>query len=196
MARPRSFDEDIVVDAAMTAFWQTGFSETPIGVLEKATGLKRVSIYNTFGDKEGLFLAALDRYHLNAMELYDGNLAHGGLDAIQHLFTSMSAETTDNSPANSGCLMVNTILDVRRMSEAVQSRVATYRAMLQRSFTSALRNARDAGDMNVTDDVIDARATYLVGMLWGALALIRTEGRTTAAADLAHVGNAAIEGWK
>ncbi|MEM9360879.1 MAG: TetR family transcriptional regulator, partial [Pseudomonadota bacterium] len=56
MARPRSFDEATVVNAAMIAFWKLGYCETPIGALEDATGLKRVSIYNAFGDKEGLFL--------------------------------------------------------------------------------------------------------------------------------------------
>lgn len=196
MARPRSFDEDTVIDAAMIAFWRTGFDDTPINALEVATGLKRISLYNAFGDKEGLFLAALDRYHLGATEVYEGMVAQGGLEAIQKLFTSMSAPADPLAPAHSGCLMVNTVLDVRRASDVVKERIDSYRAMLRASFLSALRNSREAGEMSAGDDEIEQRATYLMGLLWGALALIRVEGRTTAAADVAAVGNAVIESWR
>lgn len=196
MARPRSFDEDTVIDAAMIAFWQTGFDDTPINALEQATGLKRISLYNAFGDKQGLFLAALDRYHLGATEVYDGMVAKGGLDEIQQLFTAMSTKTEDGSPANAGCLMVNTVLDVRRAPDIVKERIANYRAMLRNAFVSALRNARDDGEMVADDALIEARATYLLGLLWGALAMVRVEGRTEAAKDVAIVGNAAIDQWR
>ncbi len=196
MARPRTFDEDTVVDAAMIAFWKTGFDDTPINALEAATGLKRISLYNTFGDKQGLFLAALDRYHLGAVEIYEGMVAQGKLDAIQKLFTAMSAPADKGAPAHAGCLMVNTVLDVRRASDVVKGRIEGYRAMLRTSFVSALRNARESGEIVADDALIEARATYLLGVLWGALAMIRVEGNTTAAADVAAVGNGVIDSWR
>ncbi|WP_299707059.1 TetR/AcrR family transcriptional regulator [uncultured Tateyamaria sp.] len=195
MARPRTFDEDTVVDAAMVAFWRTGFDDTPINALEDATGIKRISLYNAFGDKEGLFLAALDRYHLGARDVYEGMVAQGNLDAIQNLFTAMSAPADPDAPAHAGCLMVNTVLDVRRASDEVKARITGYRELLRTSFVSALQNARSEGQMIADDDVIEQRATYLLGLLWGALALIRVEGKTTAAKDVADVGNLTIDGW-
>ncbi|MEX3017621.1 TetR/AcrR family transcriptional regulator [Gymnodinialimonas hymeniacidonis] len=196
MARPRSFDEDTVVDAAMVAFWRTGFDDTPINALEQATGVKRISLYNAFGDKEGLFLAALDRYHLGAVEVYEGTVAKGELDAIQNLFKAMSAPADSDAPAHSGCLMVNTVLDVRRASEEVKERIESYRNLLKRSFVSALTNARSSGQMIADDQLLNQRATYLLGLLWGALAMIRVEGNTTAAKDVAAVGNAVIDSWR
>lgn len=196
MARPRTFDEDTVVYAAMLAFWRTGFDETPVDKLEAATGLKRVSLYNAFGDKEGLFLKALDRYHQGAQELYEGMVAQGGLDAIQELYAAMSAPANRDAPSHAGCLMVNTVLDVRRASDAVREKVKDYRAMLRGAFMSALRNARDQGEMACDNETLEARATFLVGLLWGALAMIRIEGETTAAAPVAQIGNAAIDGWR
>jgi len=196
MARPRSFDEDTVVDAAMVAFWKTGFDDTPINALETATGIKRISLYNAFGDKEGLFLAALDRYHLGAQEVYDGMVAKGDLDAIQSLFTAMSAPADLDAPAHAGCLMVNTVLDVRRASDEVKDRITDYRRLLRSSFVSALQNARSGGQMIADDGLIERRATYLLGLLWGALAMIRVEGKTTAAQDVAEIGNAVIDGWR
>ncbi|MEM9771292.1 MAG: TetR/AcrR family transcriptional regulator [Cyanobacteria bacterium P01_D01_bin.73] len=196
MARPRSFDEDTVIYAAMLAFWRTGFDETPVNELEAVTGLKRVSLYNSFGDKEGLFLRALDRYHQDAKEVYEGGVARGGLDGIQELYAAMSAPADRGAPAHAGCLMVNTVLDVRRASDAVCEKVKTYRTMLYGAFLSALRNARDRNEMTCDDGTLEARATFLVGLLWGALAMIRVEGETTAAAPVARIGNAAIDTWR
>src|SRR5262245_60148529 len=51
-----------VVDRAMMLFWRKGYGGTSIQHLEKATRLRRGSLYNAFGDKQGLFVAALKRY--------------------------------------------------------------------------------------------------------------------------------------
>lgn len=196
MPRPRSFDDDAVIDAAMLAFWRGGYGETPIGALEAATGVKRISLYNAWGDKEGLFLAALDRYHAGAREVYEGTVATGGLDGIQRLFTAMSSVEDPDAPANAGCLMVNTVLDVRRMSEPVREKIADYRAMLWDAFRSALQGAREDGRLDGDDADLDARADFLLATLWGLLAMIRQEGRSTAAARAARVAVETVEGWR
>jgi TetR/AcrR family transcriptional regulator, transcriptional repressor for nem operon len=60
--RPREFDEDAVLAAAAQAFWKNGYHATSIDDLCEATGLLRGSLYGAYGDKRGIFLAALDRY--------------------------------------------------------------------------------------------------------------------------------------
>ena len=92
--------------------------------------------------------------------------------------------------------MVNTVLDVRRASEPVKAKITDYRAMLLASFTSALENARQNGEMICSDAERDRRATYLVGLLWGALAMIRVDNETTAAAPVAEEGNRVINSWR
>ena len=62
MAGVRQFDPDEVVDRAMEVFWTRGYESTSIDDLVEATGINRGSLYNAFGDKQGLFLAAIDRY--------------------------------------------------------------------------------------------------------------------------------------
>jgi AcrR family transcriptional regulator len=59
--QPR-YDEYAVLDAAITVFWQHGYASTSVGELTKATGLARSSLYQRFGDKDGLFNEALARY--------------------------------------------------------------------------------------------------------------------------------------
>ncbi|TXR57353.1 TetR/AcrR family transcriptional regulator [Quadrisphaera setariae] len=62
MARPRSFDEAVVVDAATHCFTDLGYAATSVDDLVIATGLHRGSLYGAFGSKRGLFLAALARH--------------------------------------------------------------------------------------------------------------------------------------
>jgi len=60
--RPRGFERQDAIDAALQAFWEHGFENTSMADLERCVGVGRQSLYNTLGDKRSLFLAALRRY--------------------------------------------------------------------------------------------------------------------------------------
>lgn len=59
MARPRNFDEDVVVAQAADVFGRLGFNAASIDDLVVATGLQRGSLYKAFGSKQMLFQIAL-----------------------------------------------------------------------------------------------------------------------------------------
>jgi TetR/AcrR family transcriptional repressor of nem operon len=59
MARPRNFDEDIVVAQAAQVFGRLGYNAASIDDLVGATGLQRGSLYKAFGSKRNLFELAL-----------------------------------------------------------------------------------------------------------------------------------------
>jgi AcrR family transcriptional regulator len=60
--RPRSFDREAALDAAMGVFWEKGFEATSITDLTAAMGINPPSLYAAFGDKEKLFLESVERY--------------------------------------------------------------------------------------------------------------------------------------
>jgi TetR/AcrR family transcriptional repressor of nem operon len=62
MARPREFDEDAVLDAAVQCFWKQGYETTSVRDLVAQTGIAAASLYNAFGDKRSLYGRALDHY--------------------------------------------------------------------------------------------------------------------------------------
>ena len=62
VGRPRQFDVDQTLDAAMRAFWARGYEATSMADLMAATGLHKGSLYQAFGDKHALFIEALKRY--------------------------------------------------------------------------------------------------------------------------------------
>ena len=195
MARPRGFDEDKVIKKAMTIFWERGYDATSISDLEKATGLSRISIYNTFGDKEGLFLRALDLYHSNATLVFE-KIAQGGLEDIERFFEWFARPFSAKATNQSGCLMVNTILDIWQAEPAVYEKVEAYRNMLRSAYTRALQNAQEKREMEATHTEIADRAEFLVGAQWGAAAVVRFHHSTPAAAPMNKIVCETIRSWQ
>lgn len=62
MPRSREFDPEDVLNRAMMLFWAQGYEATSVRDLIAATGISSSSMYEVFGDKQAVFLAALARY--------------------------------------------------------------------------------------------------------------------------------------
>src|SRR5215212_2984133 len=61
--RPRAFDEEKALDAALKVFWRQGYEGASLPDLTRAMGINRPSMYAAFGNKEALFRKAIDRYN-------------------------------------------------------------------------------------------------------------------------------------
>ncbi|MHA6624146.1 TetR/AcrR family transcriptional regulator [Pseudonocardia sichuanensis] len=171
MPRPRTFDEDRAVDAAMRTFWAQGYEATTTQDLCEATGLGRSSIYNTFTSKHELFTRALLRYietttatQLAVLE----NERRPPVERLRALFTLViDGEAANRRDGRSpGCLTVNTTVELAgRDPEAT--------ALLERDQqrrTEALRDViaagqRDGGITSPRDPV--ALARYLNAVIGG-----------------------------
>lgn len=62
MAGKRKFDEEKVLDAVMRTFWTFGWRAASMDALADAAGLQKGSLQNAYGNKEALFLLAIERY--------------------------------------------------------------------------------------------------------------------------------------
>ncbi|MCG8367889.1 MAG: TetR/AcrR family transcriptional regulator [Pseudanabaenales cyanobacterium] len=114
MARPRKFNVDEALDAAMNAFWERGYEATSLADLMQAMGLQKGSIYKAFGDKHSLFMNAMERY-LNAAYEFHRTVIEGeaspkeGLKAWIEKLTEFS---TSKQGICRGCLMINTTIEL------------------------------------------------------------------------------------
>ncbi|GHD05926.1 TetR/AcrR family transcriptional regulator [Zhihengliuella salsuginis] len=142
MGRVQTFETDVVVRAARAVFWQRGFEEASIPELEQATGLRRSSLYNTFGSKRGLFDAAVASYlrEVIAPRLRPLTEAPVGADAVVDYLMGMRAGLDDPEAdaARHGCLLMNTAGAPVAMEQAVGEAVAAYREELRRALASGI----------------------------------------------------------
>jgi AcrR family transcriptional regulator len=67
--RPRAFDARTVIGQAREVFWDRGFSAASLDTLSAATKLNRPSLYGAFGDKEELYLDALEGYREDSLDV-------------------------------------------------------------------------------------------------------------------------------
>ncbi|MGI9462875.1 MAG: TetR/AcrR family transcriptional regulator, partial [Aestuariivirgaceae bacterium] len=58
----KKFENEVVLEKAMHAFWARGYEATSIQDLIECMGINRGSIYATFRDKRNLFVKALEHY--------------------------------------------------------------------------------------------------------------------------------------
>jgi AcrR family transcriptional regulator len=171
MPRPRTFDEDRAVDAAMRTFWANGYEATTTEDLCAATGLGRSSIYNTFSSKHELFRRSLLRYVEMMTTTQLGILEDEGRPPVERLRALFSAVidgemATRRDGRSIGCLTVNTTVELAgRDPEAAEivGRDGERRAAALRIVIAA---AQRGGEITSGRDP-DALARYLNAVIGG-----------------------------
>ncbi len=195
MARPREFDTEDLLEKAMLAFWEGGLQGTSMRQLEAVTGVKQVSLYNAFGNKEGLFLAVLDRYADRMASALDRHLENRELDGIGAFLKSVVTPEA-GFPYNSfGCLMVNTALAAAAGGPAVKTRVESCRAMIGEKLGAALGRAKSRGRLRRGLN-LDQCTELLVSTLWGISVTIRLAGDQTAGKPAAKALIRTLGDWR
>lgn len=146
MARPRTFDESEVLQRAVDLFRARGFERASMPELTSHLGICRQSLYNAFGDKRGLYLAALDRY---GSQEVDTKLAHlsaapSPLEGVRTLILSWSAAAAQ-CPTD-GCLTITAIVDSTGDEEA-RCLVEGHVDRLEKGIRAALKKAQTQGEL-------------------------------------------------
>jgi TetR/AcrR family transcriptional repressor of nem operon len=170
MGRFPEYDEDAVLSGAMHAFRRQGYGGASIRDLEKATGLKAGSIYNSFGSKEGLFAAAFAHYNRVVLQRRIERHApsEAGLDGLRQLFLSLLNERDKES---FGCLVTNAAVELGgrdRSHGCVDEGLRT----LKMTFAQRVQAARDEGLLGTGADA-NVVAVKLLALYQGILVLIR-----------------------
>lgn len=168
MARPKAFNEDTVLSAAMMCFWRQGYSATSMKDLEAATGLTPGSLYNSFGSKDGLFLSSLDHYidKVVRRRVQKYLLEGDPLEGIEAYF--YEGFRSGERQIKGGCLLINTSTELGPHDQTVRKRVLKGMKVAQLGLESAIARAKDTGQLDSSVDT-KARATHLGLMLNGML---------------------------
>lgn len=197
MARPRQFVEEEVLDKALMCFWKNGYEGTSLTDLESATGVGRISLYNTFKDKENLFIAAQKKYHQNSQEymteLFTRDSAN--LSDLISFIQGIAVQLEGATPRKFGCLMLNTVLDVNSIGDKARSNIKIYRAMIIGLYEDFLKKLQDRGEIKA-DLNVQSAAAFIVGAIWGAVAVNKLYEDLTEAALQLEIVLETIASWR
>jgi len=186
MARPRSFDPDTVLARAMDAFWAKGFEGTSMDDLVRATGLKKGSLYAAFGDKQRLYLAAIERYERVIVDDAIATLrsAADPLAGIAGVFDTIVAAVEQHADRR-GCLICNASVDRAPYDRTTERRVLSTLARIQRAIAAALQRAAPA--LPAPD--ADTAASQLLASYMGLRVMARAG---VSASELRRIADSAI----
>ncbi|VCU61107.1 Transcriptional regulator, TetR family [Tritonibacter mobilis] len=122
--RPRKFDERAVRQTIMETFWQKGYAATSLDDLSKATGLVRPSLYAAFGNKEEMFLRAMDDFVIRVQGDLNRQVPRDATpeDALRIIYTAM-LEIYSRAQAR-GCLVFSTAVAEAPTHPEIRSRLA------------------------------------------------------------------------
>jgi len=164
--RPRSFDRDAALAAAMDVFWQKGFEATSISDLTEAMGINPPSLYSAFGDKERLFLEAIESYSKRRGEKCPYSDEPTARGAIERLLTYMAQDLTESSHPR-GCLMMMAAATAANTSAALQKVLTEKRMEAREHLRLRIKQGIEEGDVPAGTDVgalADFYSTILTGM--------------------------------
>ncbi|MCR9256511.1 MAG: TetR/AcrR family transcriptional regulator [Alphaproteobacteria bacterium] len=154
MSRPREYDRDDALDAAMRTFWRYGYERTSYPVLEKAMNMNRGSIYAAFGDKQALYFEALDSYiaHRNhRMETGLGNDAAPIKTALQAYFTSV-IDFSLGEGEYCGCMLANSAVELGPFDETANERIWNGFLDTEEILVKRLEKAQAQGQLGIEKD--------------------------------------------
>jgi AcrR family transcriptional regulator len=176
MARPRTFDEADVVEAAREQFWTRGYSSTSVDDLTAATGLGKGSLYGAFGDKHSLFVRALDDYCTTTVARVSAQLRQPGVPAIDRLANHVQAIVGDviADADGRGCMMAKSSAELGGSDLDVDRIVGDSLRRWRSDLVDCLVEAQGDGAITAEADP-QALATMLLGLLRG-LEVLRNGG--------------------
>jgi TetR/AcrR family transcriptional repressor of nem operon len=165
--RPREFDAGQALQQAMTLFWERGYEATSVQDLVDRTGVNRSSLYSAWGDKQGVFLAALDLYRDRVVgrRLFDLEQPDSALAELRGYFEGLGRAGQGERLRN-GCLMTNSAVERAPQDAPSARRIRDHLERVERAFRGALARARERGEIRRDTDVDDL-ARYLTGSAQG-----------------------------
>jgi len=190
MARPRIYDEDVVINKALSLFWQKGFSDTSSRDLIAGTGLSNGSLFNSFGDKNKLYLACLQKYdavYISALErLLVSDIPFR--EKIEKVFEG-TAKKIANGSGYEGCFYFNSSVDSSIHDDAILTLTLAIKHRLEQAFRTAVDMARKTGQLSVKSYGTDL-AEHLMTVTTGLRSIVKAN---TPEAEMARSIRSAIK---
>jgi AcrR family transcriptional regulator len=189
--RPREFDTEKALDAALLLFWRHGYEGTSLSALTEAMGINVPSLYAAFGNKEQLFKKVLDRYVQRPASYLPNSLKEPTARAVVEKLFRGAIDMVMSPRHPDGCLLVQGALASGPMGESVTIELSRRRAGAEAALRGRLERAVAESDLPSDVDPVKL-ARYLITVLWGMS--VQAAGGATRA-QLREIGEMALRTW-
>jgi AcrR family transcriptional regulator len=190
--RPRGFDREIALRAAMLLFWRQGFDGTSYTDLTRATGMSKPTIYATFGDKIELFRKAMTFYAKQATTVYQEALnqptAREAVEACLRLARGLNDETDDEPMV---CFLVQGALTGSADTKELRAELGVLQRQATQLLQKRLEQGKRKGELPSKSNC-KVMAEYFTSVVTG-LSIQASNGATTR--DLHQVIAMAMASW-
>ncbi|MBY8333693.1 MAG: TetR/AcrR family transcriptional regulator [Pseudomonadota bacterium] len=188
--RPREFDTELALGAALRVFWAKGYEGASLSDLTDEMGITRPSLYAAFGNKEALFRQALDLYERDKLtyigDAIEAPTARGVAERL--LMGSVDAATTGDCK---GCMGVIASVACQSVEPSIRDDVNARAESSRRAIIARMQQAIDAGEFRVATEA-EAITRYLLAIMQG----ISVQAQSGASREeLLQVADSALLSW-
>lgn len=177
VGRPRAFDMDTALEKALEVFWRKGYDGTSLTDLTEAMGINKPSLYAAFGNKEQLFLKAIELYESRPCAFFLPALEKPtAYQVAEHMLYGAAINMADNNHPQ-GCVIVQGALSCSEAAASVKEALMNRRVEGEQKLKVRFDQAKVDGDLPADTDT-EVLARYLGTVLQG-MAIQANNGATS-----------------
>ncbi|OEK05744.1 TetR/AcrR family transcriptional regulator [Roseivirga misakiensis] len=192
MARTKNFVESEALDKALDLFWQKGFHATSIQDLVNHLGINRASIYDTWGDKHGLYLETLKQYrrHSSGQFLEKLRSQKTAKEIVRDFLTDI-VEDSSQDELKRGCYLSNSATELAYCDENVNHMFTDNRMKMEAVLNELIKEGQEAGEFS-TKHSSESFARFIFNTAGGLRLLAKGEISKEEMADVVDVAISAL----
>jgi TetR/AcrR family transcriptional repressor of nem operon len=184
MARPIAYDPDEALEKATDLFWTRGYQAVSVDDLVQTTGLNRHSLYARYGNKYGLFMAALGRYGSHAGGIIRDILNGPGsptqrLERMMELRDPERADIFWRRMMERGCMALRAAAELRASHPELAEGSRAFEKNLVAMLAVIIAEGQASGEFR-TDRPATELAEVFIGGFMAPLVLSPSTARNTA----------------
>ena len=180
--RHRSFDTEEALEAAMLVFWRNGYPGSSLADLTEAMGINKPSLYAAFGNKEQLFMTALEQYvgRYSSQPFEKLHADDKPLDERLRGFLQTLSQMLGSPDLPSGCMLANSTSESAGdgIPQAANDLISEFNTMARSQLTDFFAQEQAKGTLN-SQSSPDTLALYLMSINSG-MAVLARNGATPA----------------
>jgi TetR/AcrR family transcriptional regulator, transcriptional repressor for nem operon len=180
MPRTKAFDETEVLEKAMNIFWKKGYNATSMDDLVTCMGINRASLYDTYGDKKKLYLAALKHYQQEGNR-ENGHIKNRLIQSPKAQLIAILEHQLDDSLTDSeqkGCMLANATSEMALLDADILKFVKDNLYNVELTFKQLIEQGQTLGEFNSSLSPATV-ATFLTNYLHGFRVVSKTKPDAT-----------------